>query len=42
MARVAKTIGVDFVLNVGDAFYEYGLLSEDEEQVREFCALLAN
>lgn len=33
MARAAKTINPRFVLNTGDGFYEYGLLSATEEQV---------
>lgn len=34
MARAASTLNADFAVNVGDAFYEYGLLSPEEEQVR--------
>jgi tartrate-resistant acid phosphatase type 5 len=34
MARAARCLGVSFLVNVGDAFYEYGLLSPNEEQVR--------
>lgn len=34
MARVAEAAGgIHFVANVGDSFYEYGLLAPDEEQV---------
>lgn len=35
MARTAQTLdGINFVLNVGDAFYTHGLLSPKEEQVK--------
>jgi hypothetical protein len=34
MARAAATVRPDFIANSGDSFYEYGLESENEEQIK--------